>query len=187
MSEGNRGDPDERNRAQAALDARVSRIESVLVAFAAGLGMVSLVLGELLPYLTFTVGGARPGEMTPSLASYGFRAVAFRNDDGAVDTVAVSTGIAFLGLLAVVIAALAALVVIARRAGGSTSTRWMGIVATLLVVGVLGMWLTAALGVGSDDFALHQGPFWLTTGAVIFALLVGSPAARAWWVRPTSG
>lgn len=34
----------------------------------------------------------------------------------------------------------------------------MGIVATLLVVGLLGMWLTIALGAGSDDFALRDEP-----------------------------
>ena len=164
----------------AALAARVGRMESILMAAAASLAALCLILGELLPYLTFSQDGKT---ITRSVASFGFSAAAYREADGSSDRASVLLGVAFIGLLVVVVAALAALRTIGSRSGRLRSPWWVGIVATLLVLGVLGVWLTVAVGSGPRE--VHQGPFWLTAGAIILALLAGSRTAQSLWVQPT--
>jgi hypothetical protein len=160
---------------QAALAARVTRLESILIGFAAGVCMLCLVLGELLPAFTFSQNDQ---PITASLAAFGFRGVTYRQEDGSSDGSSMFIGIAFIGLLVVVLASLATLMIIGRRAGDLGSRRWAGITTTLLVIGVVGVWLTTAVGNRDPEFELHQGPLWLTAGAALTAVLVWSETVR---------
>lgn len=115
----------------------------------------------------------------------GLQAAAYRTEKGTTDGSAILFAVAFIGLTLVIVAALAALIVIGRRSSSARAVSRIGWVAVLLLIGVTGVWLTAAFALSRSvaRAEVHAGPIWLAAGAVLFAVTAGSPLVRSWWVR----
>lgn len=166
---------------QRALESRVVSAENAVARLWALLVAGLLVGGQLMSFLTYELDDDL---VTPSLLTFGIGGLGYRDEDGDRDAASLLFGIAFTGLSLLTLVAVISLLGIARRSG-PRSPRWLAPLAVLLVVGVLGAWLTVLVALGrsggDDRVDLHAGLPVLTAGVVLYAWLVLSEAGRELW------
>jgi len=167
-------------RAASRLAVRIDRLEAFALCTLAVIAAGGLIAGLLIPYATSSENGE---PVTRSLLTMGFGGLAYRDEEGNVDSTSIVIGIAFLGLFLAALAALVALIGMAGRAVGRGLATAARIIAAILLAGAVGAWLLAATGTGSDDFVLHAGVFVFTAGVLVFAMLAYAGFARSWWEK----
>jgi cation transport ATPase len=168
------------------LEARIDRLEQLVVRGVAALSAVLLLLGVLLDYVSPDAGGAAPGdEDDPDVVVWGnlltlpFKVFGFRDGDEAAGDAAFAA--CYLVLLLVTAVALWLLWTIARREAGPRLGRVANVVGGLLVLGTLGA-LTIALGAASENTEGETGPaiYVFAAGVAVYLVLIAT-SLRDWW------
>ena len=149
--------------------------------------LVAVILAELcivpaifVPFLSASFDGR---EVTGSLLTTPFLAFT-PTSDGAPEAWSVALGIAFLGLLVVMLGSIIVLPLLVRTGVPKRMNGFITVVVALLVVGVLGAWIVVGIfNTGTEPRVLGAGLPLLTVGALIAALVTFLPASRNVWAR----
>jgi hypothetical protein len=144
--------------------------------------LVAVILAELcivpaifVPFLTASFDGR---DVTGSLLTTPFLAFT-PTSDGPPEGWSVALGIAFLGLLLVMVASVIVLPLLTRTAVPRRLNGVITLVVVLLGIGALGAWVVVGVfATGSEPRTLGPGLPLLTVGAAIAALATFLPASR---------
>lgn len=173
---------------RARLEQRVANLEKIAVSLPVVAAEALLILSLFLPFVTVT-SYSRDDQVVNlwqlGLTFFGVLPASSAGlSSGDVDAVGVLFGIAFLGLLVVLLCSILGLVVVARGRVSARAARALTAIGVLLVLGAAGAWLVIALGSTSESPWLPEaGSLTLVAGAVLVALVTFLPAFRGIWLR----
>ncbi|CAL4860159.1 hypothetical protein MMM2322_01837 [Microbacterium sp. MM2322] len=166
------------------IDERIATVEKAVLLLPALAAEALLIVSLFLPFVT--VRSFQKDDEVITLFQLGtlFGGGNSNGESGEVDGVGVLFGVAFLGLMLVMLCAVAAVAVVLRgnvSPRGAAATTTIGV---LLTVGTLGAWLVVGLGITADSpWAPEAGSFTLVAAAVLVAVLAFAPPFRRIWMR----
>jgi hypothetical protein len=175
---------------RARLEQRIADLERIAISLPVVAAEALLILSLFLPFVTVT-SYSRDDEVVNlwqlGLAFFGVAPASASSeglDSGDLDAVGVLFGVAFLGLLVVLLCSIVGLVVLVRGRVSARAARVLSTIGVLLVIGAAGAWLVIALGSTSESPWLPEaGSLTLVAGAVLVALVSFLPAFRGIWLR----
>ena len=94
-------------------------------------------------------------------------------------------GIAFTGLVVVVLLGFVVLRLVGSRRGTTGQVTFARIVTIVLLVGCAGAWLTVLLAMGNSASGFYPAVILLTLGAAVLGGVVLPKTAQTWWVGGT--
>ena len=159
---------------------RTTAIESILMIVPAVMVGLCLVLSLVAPY--FTTRYYRD-ELSVSFLTFPFQAFAPSNE-GEASVANIAFAVAFLVLLLVIVTSIIAIAVIARRNVTGAADLFCTLVIAALVVGAVGAWIVAGVGLNAgDEWILGPGLPLLTAAAIIASVVTFLPVYRSLWSR----
>jgi hypothetical protein len=170
------------------LEERIADLEKIAVGLPVVAAEALLILSLFLPFVTVT-SYSRDDEVVSlwqlGLAFFGVAPATSEGVDGGdVDAVGVLFGVAFLGLLVVLLCSIVGLLVVARGRVSTGGARVLTTLGVLLTIGTAGAWLVIALGATSESPWLPEAAsLTLVAGALLVALVTYTPAFRRIWLR----